>query len=242
MSPLHRQIRSYGPYRINLGPSRLFLDDIQDIISAIESFAINKRKQETSDSEVTTKAEPSVLIVAGNATADSVDDLREATREELNHLSLALDSPEFRVDLWHIDADITTVRDDPDARALADDITAFIKRKRSHRPISWLQSALATYILIFAGGNLAGTIYSIIHHLPFIPPLLYSIMWIASGMFFILRDTGKRGAIRVIAMKRNESRRLSSRARRDIVIAVIASAIGALVIAISGLWAGVFAK
>src|SRR5258708_10782498 len=235
MSPLRRQIRSYGPYRVTLGPAKLFLDDIQDIISAIESFIVKRQKEEGSSLTANGKEEPSepsaVVIVAGNAIADSVEDLREASKEELNHLSLVLESPHFNIDLWHIDADITTVRDDLEARTLADDIAAFVKSKRALFRGVWLASVGLAYLIILGAGNLSVAIYQVKHHGPYLPSLVFGIMFLGSGVLFSItayRRSSHLGTVRVVAMRRNESRRLSSRARRDIFIAVVASVLGGL--------------
>lgn len=112
---LHRQIRSVGPYRIPLGPSRLYLDDVQDIVNTIEDFTKEARDSASSESAI---KHGKIEIAAGNAIADTVDDLREATQKELSRVSISLNSPLLRIDLWKVVADIRTDPANLQVRAL----------------------------------------------------------------------------------------------------------------------------
>jgi hypothetical protein len=89
MSPLHRIIRQRGPYRIPLEPAKLYLDDIQDIVSTVESFKVERNKRMAADSAgaVESNDSESVDIIATDSIADTVDDLREASRVALRCLS-----------------------------------------------------------------------------------------------------------------------------------------------------------
>ena len=49
-------------------------------------------------------------------------------------------------------------------------------------------------------------------------------------------------AVKVLPVWRKESRGLSQRSRRDIAVALTAAVVSAAIIAIAGLWAGIFVK
>jgi hypothetical protein len=91
-----------SPFRMPLGPARFYLDDVKDICEALVDFAQQSAKDSNTNANV--KA-PSVEIRVLNAIADEVEDLKDATRPELNHLSLIISGPKLRVDLWSHDAE-----------------------------------------------------------------------------------------------------------------------------------------
>ncbi len=245
MSPLHRIIRQYGPYRIPLGPAKLYLDDIQDIVSTVETFAVEHAKRKATETEGPTEnpGPGSVMIVATDTVADSVDDLKEASKEDLKHLYISLDTAKLFVDLSHIGSDISVPRDDSDARALGEDLAKFINSKRMRSASLWFLRGGALYFLIGAIVNVSLGIYAIAHRQPYFPPFataVFNIAFIMALRTFVAPSS--LNEVKVVPVKRSESRRLSSSTRREIVIAVIASAIGAAIVSVFTLWAGVFAK
>ena len=255
MSPLHRSVRSHGLYRIPIGPAKLYLDDIQDIVSNLEVFALALQKEP--DSQVITGVaegasapnldENLVRIVAGSASADVVEDLRDATNDELKRLTISLDSQRVSIDLWEIFADISISREDLQARALADDIAGFIRGKRPYR---FYLPRKSTLLLTFPLYAMAILTISLAIYFDTIKKnglpgfIIGGFAFVAAVMFTAqaFRYAVSRGSIRIVPMRRNESRGLSSRARRDIGIAIVASVVGAAIIGLAGLWAGLFAK
>src|SRR5688572_23571015 len=123
MSPLQRRIRRRAVrHSIKLGPARLYLDDIDDICTSLREHA----------AEVHDEFEAPLVIQAGDAVADETDDLRQATKEELDSILLYLpgDSP-ISVSFGRIRAQIEVEAADLKARALAEDIQSFILGRRS---------------------------------------------------------------------------------------------------------------
>lgn len=59
MSPLHRIIRQRGPHRIPLGPAKLYLDDIQGIVSTVEAFKVERNKKMAAHSDEVTESNDS---------------------------------------------------------------------------------------------------------------------------------------------------------------------------------------
>jgi hypothetical protein len=243
MSPLHRIIRQHGPHRIPLGPAKLYLDDIQDIVSAIESFKVERNKKITADSPAAAESNDSesVAIIATDRIADTVEDLREASREELKHLSISLDSADLFIYLYHINSDISVPRDDTDTRALAEDLAHFIKKKRMRSGATWFLRGSMLWLSIALVANISGCIYYIDHHKAYASSLIaavFSFALLMSLTTFVAPS--KLNEVRIIAIKRSEDRWFSRASRREILIAVVASIIGAIIIALSGLWAGFF--
>jgi hypothetical protein len=239
---LHRQIRSTGSYNVDLNSSKLYLDDVQDILSAVEEFAkeyCQQSDERDKDWEIT--------LQAGKATADSVEDLREATREELARLSIHLTKPRVAIDLWRHVASITTDNHDLEARALADDITAFVHTKKS-----WtigIERAFRYPLLVWVVAlvSLAYAATHSEHNHPDYTDYYWSAGFLALGILaFVGEITVRRmlgiDGVLIIASRRNEKQHISGRARRDIVIAIGTAVISAIIIGVAGLWAGVFAK
>jgi hypothetical protein len=230
---LHRQIRSIGDYRIRLGPSKLYLDDIQDILSTVETFA-----KEHSPRPDDKGKDWTIALAAGKAIADSVEDLRDATQDELKRVLILLNKPSVQISLSRYVAFIETDNDDLESRALADDLAAFINSKKAR-----LRALLPAFILpsgffvLVVVGIIEGAYHSAHHK----SAAQYYAGAIASAIFavafFIFSyKTSANNNVWIIAARRNESKRLSARTRRDIMIgtigAVIAAVIGAIVSAI----------
>jgi hypothetical protein len=146
-----------------------------------------------------------------------------------------------------LSADISTDNDNMETRALADDIAAFISRKRPfpfYSPMRFsIYPLISLYILTFIVGGIGA--YQKIALNKGLSYVILSLVFLAGDFimtFFTLRQSYTLGSIRIVPARRAESHRLSGRTRRDIAIAVIASILGAVIIALAGLWAGLFAK
>ena len=229
---LHRQIRSIGHYRVTLGPSKLYLDDIQDVLSTVESFAKEHRQSDGGEEDGV------IALIADKAIADSVEDLREATQDELSYVSIFLTKPYIKVDLWHRSADIQTDSDDPEARALADDLAAFINSKKA-RLRGYLPDFITPlFYFLYAAILLAIGAYHSTNNKP-AGSYFASAIIVASlaALIFILNLTmdirTPPHRIWIVAAKRSERKRISERTRREImigtIVAVIAAVIGAVV-------------
>jgi hypothetical protein len=106
-----------APFRLALGPARFFLDDIRDVHDALSDFS-----KKYADDSGQNNIPGEVKIRALSATADKVEDLKEATRAELNHVTLILSSPAIRIDLWRRSAGIIAVRGSATVRSFAESI------------------------------------------------------------------------------------------------------------------------
>jgi hypothetical protein len=110
------------------GPSKLYLDDIELIYQTLINAAEERGKNSESG-----QVAP-VAIYAGEAVADSPEDLREARPEELKRVRIALNDPVVTVDLWRPSlADVSAVGSDSDGSALAVGIRDFVNQRRSLR-------------------------------------------------------------------------------------------------------------
>src|SRR5262249_49414403 len=109
------QPTSESPFSIPLGPALLYLDDIQDIHQSLTEFArkwlAGSKKGSQRKQQHGSTPPDAIEIRAQNAVADTVEDLKDATRQELNHVSLISKSPKIKVDLWLRDAEIIAESD-----------------------------------------------------------------------------------------------------------------------------------
>jgi hypothetical protein len=244
MSPLRRNIRQYGPSRTSLGPSKLYLDDIQAIVDALDEFAIEYAKAESAKSgePITDLDGAKVIIVAGEAVADAVEDLREASQDELGRISIMLDEPRIVVNLRHIASDISFPRENAEARAAADDIARHINRRRMRFTGLWARLGLAIYHVLAIVVNLAFGLYKLMRHQDVFGSIAFTMMDVTLLIFLGgFTHSGNVNPVRVVPLKECEGRRISKRTRRDILVAAVSLA-GAAIIAVAGFWAGIFAR
>jgi hypothetical protein len=240
MCAVHREIRSAGQYRVTLGPSKLYLDDVQDILSTLKSYAAESTKRR--HRFALNKRTPNVIsLVAGDATVDSVEDLADVTREELNHVSIICGSPRITIDLWRHNAEVITDRGDDLTRALADDVASFVETKyswlvalRMRLPQYWAPA----FICVALGALLyAGPIDSLL-----IGAGVFVIALAVAGVVRIEQRLHREGSVRIVPFKGGEERRTTTRARRDVLIAAMGAISGAIVAGLAGLWAGLLSK
>lgn len=248
MSALKREIKpQMSTHKTRLGPAKLCLDDVRDLLDAVKVFQEDSTKKEKGAPAVQAANEPSeesrpVTLLAGNAVAESVDDLKEATPEELGHISIVSREPRIEIDLWHAWAEVTVDTQDVTSRAFADSVAKYIKERRVNpltlalRISDWLiapsflvlgvflcffyperQTALSILGTLFLGGAFAGP--------------GFRVYWVR-----------KLGSVKIDPVWRNEKRRLSSQARINIAIAIGAALLGAAITSVAGLWQGWFVK
>jgi hypothetical protein len=236
-----------SPFSVRIGPARLYLDEVRDIRNALLEFGQKLATNENNDSEA---AGPIVELSAATATADEIEDLKDATRKELNHITLALSAPRIRIDLWREYAEIIAESDTAEVRRFVEIIADFIARYRSWR--AFLRPAVG----FFAFPAILFALYVALPDFPkswdlYIPTkgggrVLTDVLGIMAlvatlgyaGIFTINR----RATIYVVPDWHSESRGLSIRSRRDLAVALIAAVFSAVIIALAGLWAGVFAS
>lgn len=233
MSPLQRAIRRRpADIDLSLGPSRLYLDDIRDIHDILVKFA-EKRTVDNPN-----RMSPEVYLEAGEATAPSAEDLKDATSKELKEVRLYTFGSGSRiwVSLSPVRARISISADDVEGRALIEDIAHFVNRHRSSPtaalfsfPFMYLASLLAVVSLIsaFWQGPLAGMLL----HYPAIGLAGGLLATFTLGALVEYVFARKFGAVRVVAQWRSESRGLSQEMRRAIYIAIASAIVGGIVTA-----------
>ena len=242
---LKRAIRpdSDSPFRISLGPAMLYLDDIRDVYDDLLAFS---RQWRTANQEPTqgSAGDPDnpqdvVEIRAQNAIAGSVEDLKDATRKELGHVSLICKSPKMRVDFWLRGAQIIAESDSASVQSYAESLNQFVQGRRN-----WLILPLAirksTFLGLFAvlGYFLVAILLPVPYQFKIYPNnILYveSAVLVAVLVFQLYRQY--RNAVKVSPAWRRENRGLSGKTRRDLAIALVS----AIVAGFLGLWGGVLA-
>lgn len=106
MTALRRNLaRSHKTLEITFGPAKLFLDDVDDIMTFLTEFANKgKPRQLALDGAVGTNQENGVTeglenaledlyrveLQAGDAVADDVEDLRHASNDELKSVQISM--------------------------------------------------------------------------------------------------------------------------------------------------------
>jgi hypothetical protein len=218
----------------------LYLDDIQDIHAGVADFSrqwlIDNPESTHEDKSSTDGLEGLVEIRAQNATADSIEDLKDATRRELNHVSLICKSPKIRIDLWLRNAVIIAESDSASVRSFTESLSKFIYERKNYAVIL-LAAQTSAYLTLSA--LIAWIIIAILLPVPnefkIYPNTLTDIAlagFIGVAFYVVFRQYTS--AIRVAPEWRREHRGLSSRTVREIIVAVI----GGIVVGLLGLWAG----
>jgi hypothetical protein len=286
MSPLRRSVRQdYRVYERRLGPAKLYLDDIDDIVRSLrealdeaKSSARKKREEELTERmksierlksserlkslagvENRDKLDPAriellsdvqkaikeslakpderleklyrIEIKASDAVADDVDDLRSATRDDLDRISISTYRPDVSVALRRNGARVFTFAEEEEwqARLLVDDIANFVKRRRAFliRPsMPVIFSLVLALLAALVGILLAVTDTDVSSDL-----LEFGILIIGIAPFvFVFEQLNSylSGSVVVIPERRSERRGLSATSRRDATIAIISAAVGAI--------------
>ena len=228
-----------APFRLALGPAQFFLDDIRDVYDALTD--LSKRHAESLGKAGSSLGE--VQIRALSAIAEDVGDLKEATRAELDNVTLVLSAPKIRVDLRSRSAGIIAETESVMIRSFAESLRDFTRSRRNWRAVMQrrLVMVLGPYYLLVTGT----------YFLPLAPEswgfqnnqgigkyhfelsLFFSLVTLVLTRFLYL---AVRNHIKTIPLWRKEHRGLSSQTRTAIIVGVTC----ALVAGVLGLWAGIF--
>ncbi len=246
MSPIKRNLAAKRErVRVQLGPARLYLDEISDILQ--ELTALHGRRV-SPDDRYPERHAPRIRL-GGGASADMVDDLRDATSEELARLTIS--GGGVNVDLWDIGADVSTDGDDRDADLTARGIAEFVA-SRKWRPALWhslpktVRLAVVTIIVFGVGANtlvLASPLFlddgpTVLDDLKGFGGVVLIISTVTLAA--VIRKLGSLGCVHVVPVRRTEATGLSRETKRGFAIAIPAALVGALITAVAGLWSGVF--
>jgi hypothetical protein len=242
---LKRSVRpaSDSPFSIPLGPALLYLDDIRDVYDDLATFSqqwrVSNQKSMQGNGGGASNSQDPIEIRAQNAAADSVEDLKDATRQELNEVSLICKSPKIGIDFWLRGAEIIAESDNADVRSYAESLQKFVQARRN-----WLMilPAIRKGFLVAISALLAYVVIAILAPVPS-QIKIYPSPFLISGesalvalLIFVVYRTF-RYTVRVAPTWRRENSGLSRKMRRDLAIALGS----AIVAGVLGLWAGLFA-
>lgn len=233
------QAPSDAPFQISLGPARFYLDDIRDVHNALLDFSRKYLKETGKDGP------EAVEIRAASAIADDIEDLKEATRAELDNVTLVLLEPKIRVDLKNLSAKMIAGTDTDMISSFTESMAKFVNGRRSWRaPFQWpFVLSLVPLYLLTAGSYL----------IPYTPKAwgLYINHGVgnydlALSIFFTFATLGmtaylaflRRNTVKVIPLWRRERRTISRETRT----AIIAGVLSAVALGLLGFWAGIFVK
>jgi hypothetical protein len=278
MSPLRRELRQrFSQYQKALGPAKLYLDDLEDIIRLVEESskqafqAPPPAMPATGPKTALWKARglrtkiglwlmkppkvkgvnlppPSppftfraVTLSAGNALADSPDDLKDATSQDLKSIQIAGASVNIVLSPSWAYAQATSFYGNVSdlARSIVDDVERFVRQHRI-----WLARGRASDMLFEAAiivtglflvllAAASGTAYGYVWSVGFGLAALLTI-------FLTQRSLRRNGSVVVIAQRRNEARGLSMNTRRSLFIGLAGTLFGALATAVGKILADRF--
>jgi hypothetical protein len=255
VSPLKRSLRQ-NPlrYEERLGPSKLYLDDIEDLLSylreaaeetrieAIERIVEDMRKDRPSANIDDLKQEAGkmaeskfeVEFKAGEAVAEEAEDLRDSTPKELDDVSISCSHPAVAIVLspgWARVLGLAAASDDDRTRNVVKDVAQFLRARRT----------------VYVGGH--RTRLAILTTFGLVPVALAFIYWrnrndwnvastialtfvLVTGLIPIVADRWIMfrisGGVRIIPERRKDARLISSQTKRDILIAVLSAVVGSI--------------
>lgn len=219
-------------YERPLGGVRLYLDDLEDLLRVAGA-----------------PRTAGATLSAGNAEAETVEDLRDATAKELAKLGLVTREPRIEVRLEKRRASVSTAEDSDSAKALVDDVYRLLAERRSYR-------LLTTPLLPFmVTGVATGIIIGLLIVFTEPPPqpqrnladnlvigfqIIAAIGIIGYSVFTSMRRHWRAGLARLILVRRSERRGVSSDARQKITIAIVTALVVAPVSLLVAVLAGAF--
>lgn len=227
-----------GLVRYRLGPSKLYLDDVNLIYETL--VAASKERAGDGNSPAP------VVITAGEATADSPEDLRDATPKELRKVTIALDNPLLFVELWATYAGATAKSADREGKALAMGIRQHIK---SRRTLSAIRPSGGFWNLLIVAGCIILNLSVVIDvanqaGIPFKQTaLLATVLGLIEGIVILLIRVTiiyRVGTARIIPRLQNEVRGLTSERRTQLAVGLATAVVTSVLLGLAGLWAGVF--
>jgi hypothetical protein len=236
----------------NLGPSKLYLDDIRLIYQRLLDSAISERSADSGDG----KADPPVGIFVSGAIADAPEDLRDATPKELRRVSIISTNLGIGVFLGSQYTSKIEVWSPSKGDRIASAIRDFVNGKRSFRGafdnrFIWLGLASAQLILILnAPQGAKAPIHSNAWHPFFEDCLTLEAITAGAIIAFGLLTYWCRllpahirnilsSKVYVVPHMEAEVRGLSSETRKQLLIALAGAVLGGLIVGLATLWAGV---
>ena len=252
MSPLKRSLRqTHLTYEEPLGPSKIYLDDLDALLDYLCDVADRKR---TSDLEaimgmVTERSEDraekevvagtanemvgrkyQVELSAGDAVAEEVEDLRSSTPKELRRISIKCSRPLVLIHLGPNHARVIGIASSEDAetRQVVGDVARFLRARRA----LFIWNRALTLVAMIVGVAVLPS-FAIIYAI-FSPwrlsdtigtalSVLLCLGVIAADQVWFIRRTG---GVTTTPEHRKDARLLSRQTKRDIAVALLGALAG----------------
>lgn len=248
---LKRTLEESAPLYIrNVRYARVHLDDIDLIIDTLnspsEEWAVARQERHNADFTKLSEEEEKdfarlyakifktrsrrVTLRAGNALADTSDDLRQATTHELRRVKIVSRSSDVVCELRRRNARVYTYdTSDPTTLQIVDSIASHLN---GHKSVLGCLSALSRFFYLLLLLTLGLGVYMVLT-----TGSVYPISKTASFLIFALPIYAlmldifviyRLGSAQVLAKTNSEARGLSEESRRNVYIAVTGAAVGAL--------------
>lgn len=208
--PLHPDNTSY-PRLITspVGPTRLNIDDIQDLISLFED-----------------RTSAGVTVRVGRYVADTAEDFIHASDSDLRDVRIDSNSPPVQALLKPANgARIWTQSDDPVAARLVEDAASLVNSK----PLSWriaypLPIWLVYAVVIFSGYGLASEATGAVRTALAIGTIVFLV-----GLFWVTpRPLRKAGMVEIVPMRRHDIRSRRDALKSNVALAILSAILGAI--------------
>jgi hypothetical protein len=253
VSPLKRSLQHPLKYDERLGPSRLYLDDLEDLLSYLHDAVaearadmverivkdLRKRRPSANSEELEKEANElvesryKVELRAGEAVAEKVEDLRDATPGELNELSITCSRPGVAILLTprfgHANGVAAT--DDDGTRNIVEDVARFFRARRTlYVAKRFLTRMGISFTFVVGPVSVIASQWLSTDHNWSLRDTVSAILILLLGPALILTDQlvvmRRSGGVAIIPERRKDVRVISGQTRRDIGIAVLGAAVG----------------
>ncbi|WP_329149499.1 hypothetical protein OIU91_23255 [Streptomyces sp. NBC_01456] len=214
------------------------MDHIEAIYAALQTAAEDRAKK-TGDGQIFPVSISANVETAGESVvAELPEDLEDASSEELRRVRLALKKPLISVDLWYRMADVTAQSSDAEGQAVALSIRDYVNNRRYWRGGFCFFDNFRE-VLLFGAGIIAAIVLVVIDHSRW--PFSLTIAVMASASTWVLNTVlaYQTGTVRVVPHRQRTARRLSAETRKQVIAGLVGAIVGAALIGVAGLWAGV---
>ena len=246
MSPLKRGIKRETDISLEVGPSRLYLDDLQAIYDELSKF----QDQSYSDApEAHKKLQGRIRIDVGDAEAAAISDIEEATPEDLRNVRLigSFRQGLFVISLGPRSGAIRATANDPEVRALVNDIAAHIEKRRewaytfpTYKHFTFVGLLGLLYFIFTASSLTLGSIEA--------ESAVSSLITAVALSFFLVlppRLARMNGSVLVIGKWRKDAYKARGESKKMALIAIVGlvgAILGSIISGVFGFWEGLFMK
>lgn len=199
--------------------------EVDDVTKSINELKKSAREQLAKETKQLAE-ETTVRLEAGDAVAESVDDLRDATADELKSLQFYLRDPFVSIALrpTHAKARALSIgAQDQDVTSLIDDIEEYVAKHRVLVPrVGLMPTLLLLMSLLVMSVNIV------------LGKWLYALLWAGTCSVSLLPflTSYRYGSVKVVPRRRREARTDLTRVRRDLFVAALSASVGGIVVAV----------